>query len=1061
MLKQFISTYREIFLSALITAWEAEGHSIGTDKYLQLQSLLKSLPESVDNQQLKTFIAPLMAQNPTQQDDFYQLFDRVLAETRVQNVAHEDRMDTEIQRQQRENIQNNLKAFLQNHRFAWSGLVALLAMVYWYFKPVYKDIQQDAYLRTLKTVAFALKQGDEVLNVDSKRHLAYITRTYPQKDSFYITYLPYGIGMDTLVCSVQRGLGRTEKFNILIGVFFRSQYFDMASLPENQPNSISDNANNTDNPQVKLKTFSDKNLLTDSIRAEKVNGHAVSGELSSWTFGFGNADFSIGKTLCLILLGIAVWLLGWYRRYRLQKWTFQLSSAIAPSDWTIRIPFMGQIAMDEKFYLAVSEMRQRETFGTSKVDVKKTIDATIAQAGMIDLQFQKWSALKNYLILIDTAAPLAHHAKIYDYIVQTLQTQEVPIVRFFFNSDMHKCWNENFPKGLTINEIQHRYFEHQVVIFSDGKSFLNPNATELADWTIALDGWKKKAILTSRPAADWDDREMLLSKKYRILPATTTGLAHLVENMEAIDPKSHLWWKEMPSVHNIEIPNHVTIESLYNILISHFNVDKKEPFDDRFVRWVAACALPPVPFWDWLLYVGDDLNQSNSPCLTIDNLFTISRLSWFRDGKMPEPIRGMLLSWLQKNHPYWFRELLTQWSWVLHLEENLPPVGSIAWQGHRVRVLLNELLRTQSAKQKRHLEAELNPLLTEETMKDALLIHYLEQNPSSTDKLLSNRFRKWVQEKRGILWEWRDWTWQVPTILSMSVLSLWIHQTAPVTTFQFGNYISSLSFSPDSKAFLVSNEVGDLGVCNDAKWLQGVETQQPIVSTSIANMDNLTLAAMTEKGHVMTWQIDKSVAQHSELAGRITSAVWSADMQKMLAGYYLDHDAKLWDVKTHRSVSFKSHKDAVISVALSADQSLVVTGSRDSTAKLWQATGEILQTFQGQNAVIQSVAISPDKTMVLTGGNNGKAILWDIRGTILHRFENQEYDVIGVHFSPDGKSLLTLSGEMAKLWSLKGQLLRTFEGHYATVVKAAFAPDQSKMLTGDDRGRVKLWQLGL
>jgi WD40 repeat protein len=97
--------------------------------------------------------------------------------------------------------------------------------------------------------------------------------------------------------------------------------------------------------------------------------------------------------------------------------------------------------------------------------------------------------------------------------------------------------------------------------------------------------------------------------------------------------------------------------------------------------------------------------------------------------------------------------------------------------------------------------------------------------------------------------------------------------------------------------------------------------------------------------------------------------------------------------------------------------------------------------------------------MVLTGGNNGTAILWDIRGTILHRFENQEYDVIGVHFSPDGKSLLTLSGETAKLWSLNGQLLRTFEGHYATVVKAAFAPDQSKILTGDDRGRLKLWQL--
>jgi WD40 repeat protein len=393
------------------------------------------------------------------------------------------------------------------------------------------------------------------------------------------------------------------------------------------------------------------------------------------------------------------------------------------------------------------------------------------------------------------------------------------------------------------------------------------------------------------------------------------------------------------------------------------------------------------------------------------------------------------------------------------LEENLPPVGSIAWQGHRVRILLNELLRAQSAKQKRSLEVELNPLLTEETMKDALLLHYLEQNPSSMDNLLSNRFRKWIQEQRGILWEWRDWTWQVPTVLSMGVLSLWVHHTAPVTTFQFGNYISSVSFSPDSKTFLVSNEVGDLGICNDAKWLQGVETQQPIVATCITNTNHSSLAAITEKGNLMTWQLDKGEAQHSDLAGRVTTALGSADMQKVLAGYYLDRDAKLWDVKTKRSILFKSHQDAVISVAFSADESLIMTGSRDSTAKLWQITGELLQTFKGQNAVIQSVAISPDKTKVLTGGNNGKAILWDIRGNILHRFENQEYDVIGVHFSPDGKSLLTLSGQTAKLWSLNGQLLRTFEGHYATVVKAAFAPDQSKILTGDDMGHLKLWQL--
>ena len=355
-------------------------------------------------------------------------------------------------------------------------------------------------------------------------------------------------------------------------------------------------------------------------------------------------------------------------------------------------------------------------------------------------------------------------------------------------------------------------------------------------------------------------------------------------------------------------------------------------------------------------------------------------------------------------------------------------------------------------------------LLQGEAVQDALVVHYLEGRNSRLDNMLSDKFRKFIQTKKSILWRWRDWTWQLPVVLFVWFLTLFIHYTEPVTLFNFGNNITALNFLPDGKSFLVANKEGKIGICDDNRWIQSVDTKYNIIdlNASIINNEPIVSAA-NDKGDLMLWNQLKGKSDYMDVTNdkSITSAAISTDLKQLIVGYYTTNNAQLWDINKHKFISFLGHTDAITDVAFSPDQKYIMTASRDNTAKLWTLKGEVLQTYIGHSNTVYFVDMSPDGTKILTGSRDNTAKLWDREtGQLLQTFVGHEYDVFDVHFSPDGQSILTASGDnTAKLWGLNGQLKRTFKGHYNYVTKAIFSPDNTQILTGDRDGKVKIWRL--
>lgn len=153
-----------------------------------------------------------------------------------------------------------------------------------------------------------------------------------------------------------------------------------------------------------------------------------------------------------------------------------------------------------------------------------------------------------------------------------------------------------------------------------------------------------------------------------------------------------------------------------------------------------------------------------------------------------------------------------------------------------------------------------------------------------------------------------------------------------------------------------------------------------------------------------------------------------------------------WDPRTGKKLrTLKGHTDTILSMALSPDGKLLLTGSSDKAAILWDLTsGKRRQTFrdnlpaeaagafgqQPREGSAYAVALSADGKRVVIGSWK-TASVWDgTNGKKLHTLEGFKHWVTGLAISPDGKHVVSApeGGGLAILWEAAGgRILRTFD----------------------------------
>jgi len=354
--------------------------------------------------------------------------------------------------------------------------------------------------------------------------------------------------------------------------------------------------------------------------------------------------------LFLFLLGKVLW-----RRlaplYLARKYTAALPDILE------NLPvkkFEKQIFQSQSIRISqtAQQLRKHIAIDSNDLDIMTTVKETIQAAGLFTPVYGTRLQRPEYLVLIDRTTFKDHQTGLIDVLVNKLETEEVFIDRYYFDSDLRRCYpKQDFLPPLTLTELAERYPGHRLLIFSDSNSLIHPLTGELVDWIDQLAIWPIRALLTLEALEQCEYQEELIKgANFFVLPANEIGLNFLVEQIDADNPQ--LCKKGVTENFSYDFPEFIRDyprrwledyapepDELIELLTQVRLFLGKDGY-----YWFSACAVYPEILWELTLHLGDSLaNDDKQTLLTEDNLTKLARLPWFRRSYMPNWLRERLV----------------------------------------------------------------------------------------------------------------------------------------------------------------------------------------------------------------------------------------------------------------------------------------------------------------------------------------------------------------------------------------------------------------------------------
>jgi cytochrome c len=157
----------------------------------------------------------------------------------------------------------------------------------------------------------------------------------------------------------------------------------------------------------------------------------------------------------------------------------------------------------------------------------------------------------------------------------------------------------------------------------------------------------------------------------------------------------------------------------------------------------------------------------------------------------------------------------------------------------------------------------------------------------------------------------------------------------------------------------------------------------------------------------------------------------------------------------------RGHGGPVRAIAVSADGTIALSGSFDTSAIRWSLTRNAAeQVLRFHESAVNAVAMLPDGRLA-TGGEDGKIAIWRPGApqpeTVL---EGHKAPIVALAVSPDGRTLASASWDHTiRLWPLAGGEPRVLEGHQQAVNGIAFTRDGRALVSAGYDATIRIWPL--
>ncbi len=257
-----------------------------------------------------------------------------------------------------------------------------------------------------------------------------------------------------------------------------------------------------------------------------------------------------------------------------------------------------------------------------------------------------------------------------------------------------------------------------------------------------------------------------------------------------------------------------------------------------------------------------------------------------------------------------------------------------------------------------------------------------------------------------------------------------------------GGAVWCLDVKYDSKLFLsgaADNSVR-LWDVETGKQLNRVDTKSAVRTCNFAYSGNLVMFSTDRQMgqpcviSIMDARTMSDVVFRTEIptkAPKVTSAIWG-NLDEVLITGHDNGDVVQWDLKKQsRSNVAETHRKGLTDMQLSADRTMFISSSKDTTAKLCDVeTLDVLKTYQTERPV-NSASISPKFEHVVLGGGQ-EAMEVTTTSTKVGKFDARFFHLV-------------FEEEFGRV-----------KGHFGPINSVQFTPDGSGYASGGEDGYIRL-----
>lgn len=205
------------------------------------------------------------------------------------------------------------------------------------------------------------------------------------------------------------------------------------------------------------------------------------------------------------------------------------------------------------------------------------------------------------------------------------------------------------------------------------------------------------------------------------------------------------------------------------------------------------------------------------------------------------------------------------------------------------------------------------------------------------------------------------------------------------------------------------------------------------------------------------------------------SVAFSADNRQIVSGSR-DKTIKLWNTLAECKFTIQEdgHTDWVSCVRFSPNHSnpIIVSCGWDRTVKVWNlANCKLKNNHHGHNGYLNTVTVSPDGSLCTSGGKDSKALLWDLNdGKNLYTLEHNDI-INALCFSPNRYWLCVAYGPSIKIWDLACKktveelrpevVSPTSKAEQPQCLSLAWSTDGQTLFAGYSDNTIRVWQVSV